>query len=118
MHGILAATDGDPRSGFAARDEFVTDPMSLGPQLDGEYCITWIDDWSSSSTYRYISGDAAHTKLVLDDLDWILAGNNSFDIYMFHGGGTNWGSENGGIFIDGRPHSCRDGELRQRRTAR
>ncbi|KZZ92990.1 Glycoside hydrolase, family 35 [Moelleriella libera RCEF 2490] len=115
VHGILAATNGGSRSGLAARDELVTDPTSLGPQLDAKYYITWIDDWSSSSTHQYISGDAAHTKLVLDILDWILAGNNSFDICMSHRG-TNWGFENGGIFIDGRLHSRRDDELRLRRA--
>lgn len=33
--GTLAETDGDPKSGFAARDQYA-DPTSLGPQLDGE----------------------------------------------------------------------------------
>lgn len=101
LHGILAETDGDPKAGFAARDKYVTDPTMLGPQLDGEYYVTWIDDWASNSTYQYTSGNPAATKQVLDDLDWILAGNNSFSIYMFHGG-TNWGFENGGIFVNNR----------------
>lgn len=101
LHGILAETDGDPKMGFAARDQYVTDATMLGPQLDGEYYVTWIDDWSSNSPYQYTSGRPDATKRVLDDLDWILAGNNSFSIYMFHGG-TNWGFENGGIWVDNR----------------
>lgn len=56
IHGALAETDGSPQTGFAARDEYVTDPTSLGPQLDGEYYITWFDSWSSNNTYRTDSG--------------------------------------------------------------
>ena len=48
--GILAETDGDPKSGFDARNQYA-DPTSLGPQLDGEYYITWLDLWASNSTY-------------------------------------------------------------------
>ncbi|KAK2608873.1 hypothetical protein QQS21_002586 [Conoideocrella luteorostrata] len=99
LHGVLAETDGSPKTGFESRDKFVTDPTMLGPQLDGEYYVTWIDHWSSKSTHQYTSGKPAATKGVLNDLDWILAGNNSFSIYMFHGG-TNWGFENGGLWAD------------------
>lgn len=101
LPGVLVETDGDPKVGFAARDKYITDPSMLGPQLDGEYYVTWIDDWSNGTAHHYTSGNPAATKQVLDDLDWILAGNNSFSIYMFHGG-TNWGFENAGIWVNGR----------------
>ncbi|POR39776.1 Beta-galactosidase [Tolypocladium paradoxum] len=91
LHGVLAETDGDPRIGFAARDKYVTDPTSLGPQLDGEYYITWIDDWSSNSAHHITSGNQAAMERVVDDLD----------IYMFHGG-TNWGFENSAIWANDR----------------
>ncbi|KAG8410923.1 hypothetical protein J3458_016489 [Metarhizium acridum] len=99
LHGILAETDGDPKTVFDARHQYVTDPTMLGPQLDGEYYVTWIDDWSSNSPCQYTSGRPDATKKALDDLDWILAGNNSFSIYMLHEC-TNWGFENCAIWVN------------------
>ena len=100
LHGVLAETDGDPKVGFAARDQYVTDPTSLGPQLDGEYYVTWFDAWASNYTYETDAGDSAATQQVVSDLEWILSGNNSFSLYMFHGG-TNWRFDNGGIWGSG-----------------
>lgn len=99
LHGVLSETDGDPKIGFAARDKAVTDPTSLGPQLDGEYYVTTANKWGSNSTHTTASGDPSATAKILSDLDWVLAGNNSLAIYMFHGG-TNWGLENGAIGSD------------------
>lgn len=93
--GALAETDGNsPQGGFAARDKYVTEPSSLGPQLDGEYYITWLDQWGSERPYQTDVGNAVQTKKIQSDLEWILAHNGSFSIYMFHGG-TNWGFQNG-----------------------
>ncbi|KAJ6008189.1 hypothetical protein N7540_012165 [Penicillium herquei] len=92
--GALAETDGSPQTGFAARDEYVTDPSSLGPQLDGEYYITWLDQWASNNTFETDEGDASAIESATSDLAWILNHNASFSIYMFHGG-TNWGFQNG-----------------------
>ncbi|KAJ6781473.1 hypothetical protein PWT90_02677 [Aphanocladium album] len=100
LHGVLAVIDGDSKTGFAARDKYVTDPTSLGPQLNGEYYITWIDQWGSDYAHQQISGSQADIGKAVEDLDWTLAGNYSFSIYMFHGG-TNFGFENGGIRDDG-----------------
>ncbi|TQV98418.1 beta-calactosidase [Cordyceps javanica] len=100
FHGVLAVIDGDSQSGFAARDKYVTDPTSLGPQLNGEYYITWIDQWGSDYAHQQISGSQTGIAKAVGDLDWTLAGNYSFSIYMFHGG-TNFGFENGGIRDDG-----------------
>ncbi|KAJ3497436.1 hypothetical protein NLG97_g1904 [Lecanicillium saksenae] len=100
LHGVLAVIDGDSKTGFAARDKYVTDPTSLGPQLNGEYYITWIDQWGSDYPHQQISGSQASIDKAVEDLDWTLAGNYSFSIYMFHGG-TNFGFENGGIRDDG-----------------
>lgn len=101
LHGVLAECDGGAQSAFEARDKYVTDPTMLGPLLNGEYYVTWIDDWSSNSPHQITSGNADAEKAVQNDLDYILAGNNSFSIYMFHGG-TNWGFENGGIWVNNR----------------
>ena len=94
IHGVLAETDGDPQAGFAARDKYVTDPTSLGPQMDGEYYVTWLDQWGSDNAYNTDSGNPGAIKQVQSDLEWILHHNGSFGIYMFHGG-TNWGFQNG-----------------------
>lgn len=99
IHGALAETDGDPRTGFSARDKYVTDPSSLGPQLDGEYYVTWLDQWASNYTYQTDVGNSDAIKKVQSDLDWILKNNGSFSIYMFHGG-TNWGFQNGADWSD------------------
>ena len=89
IHGALAETDGSPQDGFAARDKYVTDPTSLGPQLDGEY-VTWLDLWASNSTYQTDVGSQSAIEVVQSDLKWTLDNKGSFSIYMFHGG-TNWG---------------------------
>lgn len=94
IHGALAETDGDPKTGFNARNQYVTDPTSLGPQLDGEYYVTWLDQWASNKSFETDSGSPASIQNIQSDLDWILKQNGSFSIYMFHGG-TNWGFQNG-----------------------
>ncbi|KAJ5371302.1 uncharacterized protein N7496_007394 [Penicillium cataractarum] len=99
IHGALAETDGDPKTGFSARDQYVTDPTSLGPQLDGEYYVTWLDQWASNKSFTTDSGDSTSIQNIQSDLDWILKQNGSFNIYMFHGG-TNWGFQNGADWSD------------------
>lgn len=99
IHGALAETDGDPKAGFAARNQYVTDPTSLGPQLDGEYYVTWLDQWASNNSFTTDSGDASSIQNIQSDLDWILKQNGSFSLYMFHGG-TNWGFQNGADWGD------------------
>lgn len=93
--GVLSEIDGFPQSGFTARDEYVTDPTSLGPLIDGEYYVTWYDYYGSNITFQTDTGSSKGTAKVLTDLDWILSNNHSFSLYMFHGG-TNWGFGNGG----------------------
>lgn len=94
IHGALAITDGDPKVGFAAQDKYVTDPSSMGPHMDGEYYVTWMDQWSSAKTHQSNSGNSAAIKKIQSDLEWILNNNGSFALYMFHGG-TNFGFQNG-----------------------
>lgn len=98
LPGILAETDGDPKSGFAARDQYAF-ASSLGPQLDGEYYITWLDLWASNSTYDTDVGDESAISSIISDLSWVLANGSSFSIYMFHGG-TNWGFQSGADWSD------------------
>ncbi|KAJ4385448.1 hypothetical protein N0V93_009876 [Gnomoniopsis smithogilvyi] len=95
--GVLAETDGDPESGFAARDEFITDPSELGPLLDGEY-YTWAPDtWGSGNTHNTVVGDPSQVAQFVDDLDFVLGANNSISLYMFHGG-TNFALSNGALW--------------------
>lgn len=85
IHGVLAETDSDPKTGFGARDEYVSDPASLGPQLDGEYYVTWLGQWASNKsyqrkfkvsnlTYEYFFREESRTKLAWpnnEGLRWI-----------------------------------------------
>jgi beta-galactosidase GanA len=98
ISGILAETDGNPTSGFSARNQYA-DRTCLGPQLDGEYYITWLDLWASNSTYLTDVGSASAIQSIQEDLGWVLANKSSFSIYMFHGG-TNWGFQNGADWSD------------------
>ena len=95
--GVLAAIDGDPVSGFAARDRYITDPTMLGPLLDGEYYATWTDFWDADGEHQSAVGDAERTARLVADLDFVLSANNSISLYMFHGG-TNFGFGNGAIW--------------------
>jgi hypothetical protein len=97
ISGVLAEIDGEPQVGFAARNQYVTDASSLGPLLDGEYYVTWLDTWASNSSYQTDAENPASTQQALDDIDWVLSHNDSISLYMFHGG-TNWGFDNGALW--------------------
>ena len=99
IHGVLAEIDGAPKTGFEARKKYVTDPTSLGPLLDAEYYTTWLDLWASNYSHQSTNGDLKAKKAMYDDIDWILSHNDSFSLYMFHGG-TNFGFENGALRAD------------------
>lgn len=77
---MLAAIDGDPRSGFAARDQYITDPSKLGPLLDGEYYTLAPDTWGSENPHN-IAKDSDVARFV-QDLDWVLGANNSISLYV------------------------------------
>ncbi|KAH8780343.1 putative beta-calactosidase [Diaporthe sp. PMI_573] len=93
--GVLAAIDGDPSSGFAARDKYITDPSKLGPLLDGEYYTLAPDIWGSENPHN-VAKDDDITRFA-KDLDWVLGANNSISLYMFHGG-TNFALGSGSIW--------------------
>ena len=93
--GILAETDGGI-DGFAGRDAWIA-PSSVGPYLDGEYYITWIDQWGANNTHQDDSGNTAKIQSIQNDLATVLKNGSSFSLYMFHGG-TNWGFQNGADF--------------------
>ncbi|KAJ5109855.1 hypothetical protein N7532_002500 [Penicillium argentinense] len=99
VFGVLAESDGDPKTAFAARNKYITDKSSLGPQLDGEYYVTWLDQWASNKSHQSDDGDRKSIDKVKSDLSWILDQNASFNIYMVHGG-TNWGFQNGADWGD------------------
>jgi beta-galactosidase GanA len=90
---ILAETDGTPQLGYSSRNQYAF-ASSMGPYLDGEYYVTWLDFWASNYTYETYVGDASSIATILSDLSWTLGNGSSFSIYMFHGG-TNWGFQNG-----------------------
>ncbi|MCJ1475158.1 hypothetical protein MMC13_003818 [Lambiella insularis] len=89
---VLAEIDGGP-NGFPARAQYL-EASSAGPNLDGEYYITWLDQWASNNTHQSDQGNTAKISSVQSDLSWTLSNGDSFSIYMFHGG-TNWGFQNG-----------------------
>ena len=93
--GILAETDGGI-DGFAGRDSWIA-PSSVGPYLDGEYYITWLDQWGASNVHSDDSGNTAKIQSIQSDFDIVLTNGSSISIYMFHGG-TNWGFQNGADF--------------------
>ncbi|KAI0164429.1 glycoside hydrolase family 35 protein [Hypoxylon sp. FL1284] len=95
--GVLAEIDGDPRSGFAARDQYVTDASQLGPLLDGEYYTYGPDTWGSTSEHSTTAGDPERVAALVADVEYVLAANNSISLYMFHGG-TNFGFSNGALW--------------------
>ncbi|OTA90485.1 glycoside hydrolase family 35 protein [Hypoxylon sp. CO27-5] len=95
--GVLAEIDGDPRSGFAARDRYITDPSELGPLLDGEYYTFAPDFWGSGNPHNTAVGRPSQIQQFVSDLDYVLGANNSISLYMFHGG-TNFGFSNGAIW--------------------
>lgn len=100
IHGVLAEIDGPPMVGFEARNQYITDPTSLGPLLDGEYYTTWLDTWAPNSTHQYAGPEGRMSlQSVYDDVRYILSSNASFSLYMFHGG-TNFGFENGALYPD------------------
>jgi hypothetical protein len=91
--GILAETDGTPQLGYTSRNQYAL-ASSMGPYLDGEYYITWLDFWAGNYTYETDVGDTSSIAMIVSDLSWTLANGSSFSIYMFHGA-TNWGFQNG-----------------------
>lgn len=95
--GVLAEIDGDPRSGFAARDRYITDPSELGPLLDGEYYTYGPDFWGAGNAHNTAAGQPSRIQSLVADLEFVLAANNSISLYMFHGG-TNFGFGNGAIW--------------------
>lgn len=95
---VLAEIDGDPSSGFKARQMYVTDPTELGPLLDGEY-YTWApDQWGSYNPHNTTVGNPADVEQFVKDLDFVLGNSSaSISLYMFHGG-TNYGFGNGALW--------------------
>lgn len=96
LSGVLAAVDGfDPAPAFAARQEYLkTDPSVGGPLLHGEFYTSWLDLWDSD--YPHSTPTFAWDSIadMVDSLDKVIKGRNSFGLYMFHGG-TNFGFEGG-----------------------
>lgn len=82
VHGVLAETDGDPTSGFAARDEYITDPTSLGPLLDGEYYTYAPDTWGSGNAHNDVDNNPAQVAQFVKDLNFVLGANNSISLYV------------------------------------
>ncbi|KAI1773334.1 glycoside hydrolase family 35 protein [Hypoxylon cercidicola] len=95
--GVLAEIDGDPRSGFAARDRYITDETELGPLLDGEYYTYGPDFWGSANAHNTAAGQPERIQGLVSDIEFVLAANNSISLYMFHGG-TNFGFGNGALW--------------------
>ena len=94
---VLAEIDGDPWSGFAARDKYITTESELGPLMDGEYYTLAPDFWGADNVHNTTVGRPSQIAQFVTDLDYVLGANNSISLYMFHGG-TNFGFSNGAIW--------------------
>ena len=91
---ILAEIDGTtPQDSFESRKLYLN-ASSQGPNLDGEYYITWLDHWGFNQTYQSFVNDTTDISSRVAGLNWTIANGDSFSIYMFHGG-TNWGFQSG-----------------------
>ncbi|KAI1201007.1 family 35 glycoside hydrolase [Nemania serpens] len=95
--GVLAEIDGDPWSGFAAREKYITRESELGPLMDGEYYTLAPDFWGADNVHNTTVGRPGQIAQFVADLDYVLGANNSISLYMFHGG-TNFGFSNGAIW--------------------
>ncbi|KAL6866203.1 hypothetical protein ACO1O0_002308 [Amphichorda felina] len=93
LHGVLAAIDGDTKTGFEARNN-LTDETMLGPLLNGEYYTQWFDSWTSDTGHTAPTSEQIATHI--DELKWILDNGHHFNLFMFHGG-TNFGFEAGSV---------------------
>ncbi|CEJ94698.1 hypothetical protein VHEMI10215 [[Torrubiella] hemipterigena] len=96
LSGVLAAVDGfDPIPAFEARQEYLkTDPTVGGPLMHGEFYTSWLDLWDSDYPHSTPTYAWSGIPAMVDSLDKVVKGNNSFGLYMFHGG-TNFGFEGG-----------------------
>ncbi|KAI1123976.1 family 35 glycoside hydrolase [Nemania abortiva] len=97
VDGVLAEIDGDPWSGFAAREKYITRESELGPLMDGEYYTLAPDFWGADNVHNTTVGRPGQIAQFVTDLDYVLGANNSISLYMFHGG-TNFGFSNGAIW--------------------
>ncbi|KAI3322572.1 glycoside hydrolase family 35 protein [Xylariaceae sp. AK1471] len=95
--GVLAEIDGDPWSGFAAREKYITEQSELGPLMDGEYYTLAPDFWGADNVHNTTVGRPSQIAQFVTDLDYVLGANSSISLYMFHGG-TNFGFSNGAIW--------------------
>ncbi|KAI0972408.1 family 35 glycoside hydrolase [Xylaria arbuscula] len=94
---VLAEIDGDPWSGFAAREQYITTESELGPLMDGEYYTLAPDFWGADNVHNTTVGRPSQIEQFITDLDYVLGANNSISLYMFHGG-TNFAFSNGAIW--------------------
>ena len=95
--GVLAQIDGAVKSGFDARQKYVSASSgNPGPLLNGEYYTKWFSTWGPKSSFQTLAGDSSGTSDVLSDVNYMVGGGHSFSLYMFHGG-TNFGFGNGAV---------------------
>ncbi|KAF2105251.1 putative beta-calactosidase [Lophiotrema nucula] len=98
--GVLAEIDGDPRPGFKALRQYITDPSQQGPLLDGEYYTYGPDIWGSGNAHTTSQGRAQVVRQFVEDVDYALGNESaSISMYMVHGG-TNFGWSNGALWQD------------------
>jgi len=94
---VLAEIDGAVKSGFDARQKYVSASSgNPGPLLNGEYYTKWFSTWGPKSSFQTLEGDSSGILAVLSDVEYMVRGGHSFSLYMFHGG-TNFGFGNGAV---------------------
>lgn len=97
---VLAEIDGTtPLSSFQSRTSYLG-ASSQGPNLDGEFYITWIDHWDPSAAHESDVNNTQAISYAQSTLQSVVTNGDSFSIYMFNGG-TNFGFQSGSDFGNG-----------------
>ncbi|KAJ5776804.1 hypothetical protein N7520_000050 [Penicillium odoratum] len=98
--GVLAEIDGTtPLPSFQSRSSYLN-VSSQGPNLDGEYYITWIDKWDPYAAHESDVNNTQAIENAQSILKSTVTSGDSFSIYMFNGG-TNFGFQSGSDFGNG-----------------
>ncbi|CAL5869383.1 uncharacterized protein PFLUO_LOCUS3612 [Penicillium psychrofluorescens] len=97
---VLAEIDGStPLSSFQGRSSYLN-ASSQGPNLDGEYYITWLDQWDPYTAHQSDVNNPQAIATAQSTLQSTVNSGDSFSIYMFNGG-TNFGFQSGSDYGNG-----------------
>lgn len=92
LDGVLAAANFGPGEGKSSITKIKARRPNQ-PVIVGEYWDGWFDGWGEEHQVTNVTQQ-------LEEVNWFLSNNYSFNLYMVHGG-TTWGFWNGANFGDG-----------------